>query len=61
MYNMTFFVRNVTYCNGISEYDSKVCNGRGRCIATDLCTCNSTAFTGTDCQYCLGKIPTIYD
>ncbi|KAL0489638.1 hypothetical protein AKO1_010528 [Acrasis kona] len=36
-------------CNGISDTDPTVCNGRGLCTATDTCTCSNVAYFG---QYC---------
>jgi hypothetical protein len=55
IYNMTFYARNVLLCAGISEYNASVCNGRGACIASNLCTCNSTMYSGANCELCPGR------
>ena len=35
-------------CFGISSTSSTVCSSRGKCVATDVCTCNS-GWTGSKC------------
>jgi hypothetical protein len=47
-------------CFGISLISSKVCSGRGVCVALNDCVCNSNKIIGKECEIDLSAVSTTY-
>ncbi|KAF0977651.1 hypothetical protein FDP41_003643 [Naegleria fowleri] len=37
-------------CNGFSKFSPNVCSSRGKCVATNTCSC-SVGYTGNNCEF----------